>query len=315
LVAAWFDCVAAWLTASMSSLSPNRLGRLTILGAALAWSTAGIGQRELEISPATQVAGRALFATVALAALVLVTERRRTVTAFRSIGRFGLLSAVLLAISSGTFFLALNYTTVANVLFMQAAAPFFAALLGWWLLGDRVVRRTWWAMALAAVGVIVMAVGSLDTGLSAVVLPLIVTGAFAGVIVITRHRRDISMMPATCTSQAMVVAVCMPFASFGAAGQSDWVILGALGFGQMAFGLALLTIGARLIPPAEVAVISLLEVVLGPTLVWLAYSERPGAATLLGGIVVTAAVLVQATAGLRRGSEPSHAVSIAGEAL
>jgi drug/metabolite transporter (DMT)-like permease len=303
------------LTASVISLSPNRLGRLTILGAALAWSTAGIGQRELDVSPATQVAGRALFATVALAALVLVTERRRTVTAFRSIGRFGLLSAVLLAISSGTFFLALNYTTVANVLFMQAAAPFFAALLGWWLLGDRVARRTWWAMALAGVGVIVMAVGSLDTGLSAVVLPLIMTGAFAGVIVITRHRRDISMMPATCASQVMVVAVCMPFASFGAASQSDWVILGALGFGQMALGLALLTIGARLIPPAEVAVISLLEVVVGPLLVWLAYSERPGAATLIGGVVVTAAVLVQATAGLRRGAETSHPASIAGEAL
>ena len=94
-----------------------------------------------------------------------LTERTRTVAAFRSIGWFGLLSAVLLAISSGTFFLALNYTTVANVLFMQAAAPFFAALLGWWLLGDRVARRTWWAMALAAVGVVVMAIGSLDAGL------------------------------------------------------------------------------------------------------------------------------------------------------
>ena len=52
--------------------------------------------------------------------------------------------------------------------------------------------------------------------------------------------------------------------------------------------------------------ISLLEVVLGPLLVWLAYSERPGTATLIGGVVVTAAVLVQATAGLARlqGPEP-----------
>ena len=229
----------------MSSRSPTRRGRLAILGAALAWSTAGIGQRELDVSPITQVAGRALFAMIALLALVLVTERTRTVAAFRSIGWFGLLSAVLLAISSGTFFLALNYTTVANVLFMQAAAPFFAALLGWWLLGDRVARRTWWAMALAAVGVAMMAIGSLDAGWSAVVLPLVVTGAFAGVIVITRHRRDISMMPATCTSQVIVVVVCAPFASFASAGASDWVILGALGVGQMAFGLALLTIGAR----------------------------------------------------------------------
>ena len=62
----------------------------------------------------------------------------------------------------------------------------------------------------------------------------------------------------------------------------------------MALGLALLTVGARLIPPAEVAVISLLEVVLVPLWVWLAYDERPATATLAGGVVVVAAVIVQA---------------------
>ena len=123
----------------MPTSTQARRGRLAILVAALAWSTAGIGQRELDVSPMTQVAGRALFAMVGLLALVALTERRGTVAAFRSIGRWGLLSAVLLAISSGAFFLALNYTSVANVLFMQAAAPFFAALLGWWLLGDRIL--------------------------------------------------------------------------------------------------------------------------------------------------------------------------------
>jgi drug/metabolite transporter (DMT)-like permease len=61
-----------------------------------------------------------------------------------------------------------------------------------------------------------------------------------------------------------------------------------------------------LIPPAEVAVISLLEVVLGPLLVWLAYAERPATATLIGGVIVTAAVLVQATARLRGGSGVAH---------
>jgi drug/metabolite transporter (DMT)-like permease len=62
----------------------------------------------------------------------------------------------------------------------------------------------------------------------------------------------------------------------------------------MGIGLAFLTIGARLIPPAQVAIISLLEVVLGPLWVWLAYDERPGASTLAGGAIVVAAVLVQA---------------------
>ncbi|HET6601133.1 MAG TPA: hypothetical protein VFG57_04155, partial [Gaiella sp.] len=48
-----------------------REGRLAILLAAVAWSTAGLGQRGLDASAVTQVAGRAFFAALALFALVL----------------------------------------------------------------------------------------------------------------------------------------------------------------------------------------------------------------------------------------------------
>jgi drug/metabolite transporter (DMT)-like permease len=271
-----------------------REGRLAILLAAVAWSTAGLGQRSLEATAVTQVAGRAFFAALALFALVLAMERRGTVRAFLGMGRSGLAMTVFLAISSGAFLLALNHTSVANVLFMQAAAPMMAALLGWVLISEPVDGRTWAALLLAGAGVAVMAAGSLDAGIGAVGLPLLMTASFAMVIVIARHRRDVSMMPATCASQVLVVVVCAPFVTLGSVGGGDWAILAALGVGQMGLGLAFLTIGARLIPPAQVAIISLLEVVLGPLWVWLAYDERPSAATLAGGAIVVAAVVVQA---------------------
>lgn len=279
-----------------------REGQLAILGAAVAWSTAGLAQRELDATAATQVAGRAAFAAVTLFLLVVATERRGTFRAFRRMGRSGLAMAVFIAISSGAFLLALNYTTVANVLFMQAAAPMMAALLGWLLLSEPVGGRTWVALVLAGGGVALMAAGSLDAGVTAVVLPLLMTASFAMVIVIARHRRDVSMMPATCASQPLVVLACLPFVTLGSADGSDVAILAALGIGQMGLGLALLTIGARLIPPAQVAIISLLEVVLGPLWVWLAYDEAPSAATLAGGAVVIAAVVVQAVGPVPAGS-------------
>jgi drug/metabolite transporter (DMT)-like permease len=286
-----------------------REGQVAIALAAMAWSTAGLAQRQLDATPATQVAGRAVFAAVALFALVLVTERGRTVEAFRTMGRWGLAMTVFLAISSGAFLLALNYTTVANVLFMQAAAPMMAALLAWLFLRERVDGRTWVALLLAGAGVVLMAAGSLDAGAAAILLPLLMTASFAAVIVIARHRREVSMMPATCASQVLVVIACAPFVSVASAGDGDWAVLAALGVGQMGVGLALLTVGARLIPPAQVAVISLLEIVLGPLWVWLAYDERPSAATVAGGAVVVAAVVVQALgpAATRRAVEPSPA--------
>ena len=77
-----------------------------------------------------------------------------------------------------------------------------------------------------------------------------------------------------------------------------------LGVGQMGLGLAFLTIGARLIPAAEVALITLLEVVLGPAL---GLARLLGATqhttVLVGGAIVVAAVAMQA------GSEPHDAPS------
>ena len=95
---------------------------------------------------------------------------------------------------------------------------------------------------------------------------------------ITRWRRDVSMAPATCLSQVILVVAFAPFASPGEIGGGDVGWLAALGIGQIGLGFALLTAGARLIPAAQVALITLLEVVLGPLWVWLALDERPSSA-------------------------------------
>jgi drug/metabolite transporter (DMT)-like permease len=182
---------------------------------------------------------------------------------------------------------------VANVLFMQALAPIAAAALGT-LLGEPVSRRTWIAMAVALAGVALMVGGPGGASPLGQVLTILMSLAFAGVIVITRHRRDVSMAPAMCLSQVAVFVLAAPFADFAAATTKDVTLLATLGICQIGLGFVFLTVGARLIPAGEVALITLLEIVLGPLWVWLFLSERPATATLVGGAIVLAAVLVQA---------------------
>ena len=262
--------------------------------AAVAWSTAGVLQRELSVGTATQLAGRAVFAVLALLAYVAVAERGGVVRSFRAIGRSGLGVAGLMAVSSTSFIVALNHTTVANVLFMQALAPLLAALLGLVALRESVSRRTWVAMAVAFLGVGLMVGGPGRPSLVGQVLSLLMTVSFAATLVVTRHRREVSMAPAICLSQVLVLAAAAPFAHAGEVGGKDAVLFVLLGVGQFGLGLIFLTVGARLIPAAEVALLTLLEVVLGPLWVWAARSERPSAATLAGGAVVLGAVAVQA---------------------
>src|SRR4029079_7214085 len=145
-------------TATLPLAAQHRRGRAFVALAAIAWSTAGILQRELSVGVPTQLAGRALFAVVGLLAYIALAERGALVGAFRAIGRGGLAIAALMAISSGSFIIALNHSTVANILFMQALAPVLAAVLGT-LVGESVGRRTWLAMAVALAGVGVMVGG------------------------------------------------------------------------------------------------------------------------------------------------------------
>ena len=274
----------------------RRRGQAYIALAALAWSSAGVLQRELSVGTATQVTGRAFFATLALLLFVAVFGREGIVKPFLEMGLAGVAVAVCTAAASATFIVALNHTTVANVLFMQAVAPFAAALIAWVAFRESVSRRTLVAMVTALGGVGLMVGGpGVSPGLG-IGLSVLMTLAFAVAVVITRHRREVSMGPAICLSQVLVLAVAGPFSHPGTVDLRDIVLIALLGVGQMGLGLAFFTVGARLLPATEVALITLLEVVLGPLWVWIALSERPSTATLAGGAVVMAAVILQAGA-------------------
>jgi len=277
----------------MTPVSSSSLrGRSYVALSALAWSSAGVVQRNLTVDPMTQVVGRSAFACLAIFAFVAFAERAGTQRAFRSMRRVELGFAVCTAISSAAFILALNATTVANVLVLQAAAPLLAAALGQVLLGEQVTAPVWLATLVALTGMVIM-VGGPGGGLSAgLLLAGVVAVSFATSIVLARRRRDVSMAPASCLGQLLLVVCLAPLSHPAQVGAHDLLLLGGLGIGQIGLGFVLLTLGARLIPAAEIALLSLLEVALGPLWVWLARGEIPAPATLAGGCVILSAVLL-----------------------
>jgi drug/metabolite transporter (DMT)-like permease len=275
--------------------SLRRRGQLFVALAAVAWSTAGVLQRQLSVGTSTQLAWRAVFAAIALAGFVAIRNRSRAPAAIRSIGIAGVGVAVCLAVASGSFIVALNHASVANVLFLQAGAPVAAALLAWIALGESISVRALVAMGVAMLGVVLMVGGPGSGGAVGIAASLVMTLAFAVGIVITRFRREVSMAPAVCLSQVLLVLAVGPFGQLGSATAHDLGFLALMGVGQMGLGLAFMTVGARLIPAAEAALITLLEVVLGPIWVWMALGERPALIAVVGGLVVILAVVVQTT--------------------
>jgi drug/metabolite transporter (DMT)-like permease len=98
----------------------------------------------------------------------------------------------------------------------------------------------------------------------------------------------------------------LPLANLGGPSVQDFGVLAALGTIQLGLGLFLFMRGAQKIAAAQTGLLCLLEVILGPLWVWLAFAETPGTLALLGGAIVFSALVGHAALGVRlRWARPS----------
>ena len=295
------------MTTLTAAHAARRRGQGYAFLAVVAWSTAGLFQREVSAGIVAQLGGRALIGALTLLAWLAATEDGGPWRALRRLDRPGWDVAICVTVAQLTFIVALNHTTVAEVLLFQAVSPLMAAGLAVLFLGERVQPRTWIAMAVALCGVGLMVGGGTHPTLLGDGAGAVMALCFAGMIVLTRRRHATSSAPAVCVAQflicsmALAATVYAPHAVLDGARAADagWLVL--LGVIQVGVGFGAFTVSARLLPVAELALITLIEVVLGPAWVWLSVGERPDAATVAGGAIALAAVGYQAGgAALRR---------------
>jgi drug/metabolite transporter (DMT)-like permease len=287
--------------ASARGLSLHRRGLAQVTGGVVLWSMGGLLARLAGTDSWTTLGVRSVFACLFLLAYIVLRHRCRTVEAFRSLGWPGVIVACCFVTASTAFLTALSYTTVANVLFMQAMAPFLAGLLGWLVMRERVGLHTWIAMATALAGIGVMVYGSIAEGRGfGDLLAVVMTVCTAIAIVLMRRHRQIGMTPAACLATALAVVVAFPFATPASVTALGLGILIVFGCVQMGCGLVLVMAGSRHIPAAETALITVLESILAPLWVWLALGENPGPAALVGGGIVLATLTVHTLIDFRR---------------
>lgn len=271
------------------------IGAALVLGAALAWSFGGTLARFLHIEDGwTVVFWRSLFAALFLIGFMLLRDGPRgTVQLFKGMGLAGIAVGICFATASTSFILALAYTTVANVMLIQAGVPLIAALMAWMLFREKIATHTWIAIAAVIGGVAIMVSESLGGGSSMIgdALALLIAFAFATATIITRRFAHVRMTPAVFLGTVIAGTTAASQASGFAITASELgilVVFGALNFG---LGLALFVTGARLIPSALAALLGTAETVLGPLWVALIHGEIPSTYTVVGGIIVLTALI------------------------
>lgn len=267
-----------------------------MVAAPVLWSMAGVLTRSIERAGAFEIAfWRSSFAALFVAAALAALQGAGAWRALRAAGTVGLVSGAMWAVMFTAFIVALNLTTTANVLVTNSIGAFLTALLAWLVLREPVPARTWAAIALATAGMAVMFGAGLQAGdgrhLAGMLIALSIPVAGAINIIMLRHSAArIDLMPAVLLGALFSAAVTLPWALPFTATPRDFAVLAALGVFQLGLPCMLLVLASRTLRAPEIALLGLLEVVLGPLWAWLGAGEVPAGATIAGGIVILTAV-------------------------
>ena len=220
-------------------------------------------------------------------------------------GWAGVVSGLLLAGSFVLFILAITRTTVANAVVLQSAAPLVSAVLGRVFLKETLAPATLVAILVGVAGVALMFAGALGGGdLVGNALALGVAILFGANIVVVRAARGLDLVPATVLAGLFALLATLPLANVGAPTAYDLALLALMGGLQLGLGLFLFMRGAPHLTAAQVGLLTLIEVILAPIWVWLAFGEVPAALSLAGGLVVLGALVVHSGLSLRRSKPP-----------
>ena len=274
-----------------------------VLFAGTIWSFGALIVRYMEAAQSYQwqyLFYRGMTVAILLLIYLLTREGIAVVDNFKRIGLAEFIGACGLVAAFSGYILSITVTTVANTLFMLAAAPFIAAFLGIVLLQEKVRYITWVAMFIAFFGILVMVLEGLETGnLIGSLLALVSALGFAVFSVSLRFHREapkfttVALAGVLC---ALVASLIIIFDNDSLAMPLRNVYLSIMHGIIVGSGLILYSLGSKLLPAAQLTWLSMVEVVGGVLWVYIpifGIHEVPSVLTVTGGAIVLGAIVLE----------------------
>ena len=280
----------------MSKRIKYKTGVILVLVAGLFWSLFGVIIRQVQTANTWQILFyrcTSLFFLITLILLIRYKSEFRNVI-FRSLrsdilGGIGLLFALV-----GSVISILN-TTVANTLFLLAITPLFSAFLARLFLHEKIKSHTWIAISVAILGSMIIVFDEVNLQKSLACFFAIISAlGFSYFTIMLRAGQQKDLLPSVWFGSAFTVIisalVCVFFGYRIVISFWDMGVSVMLGIFQIGIGLVCYTIGAVVVPAAQLGLLVMTDVILGPFWVWIFLGEGFSASTLAGGLLVLSAV-------------------------
>ena len=283
-----------------STRHPKAFGLIvTFLGVAFFFPDALV-VRLIEADTMTIAVWRGLAGAATTLAFVALFNRSAW-TGFAALLTPAALAMIALQGTGSIFFLAsLQHTSVANSLLILATAPFLAAIFSRVFLHETIDRATALAIVTVFAGVLIIAAGSMGGGtLLGDLFSFLNAMTIAGYYVVLRKAKTENLIIPIACGYLFTSLIAWPIAPMTPFTPEQWGLVALSGGVILAGGVGLLQLGPRYLPAPEVSMITMLEIVIGPLLVWWVLGENPGQSTLIGGAVILVAILAHAVWQLR----------------
>ncbi|MBC3920090.1 DMT family transporter [Undibacterium sp. CY18W] len=290
----------------MQNKMTHRKAVMLMICAATLWSIAGVFTRHLEVARNFEVTfWRSFFAAVFIAGVMLRQYKWAFIPRLKLLGKIGFLSGCMWATMYSCFMIALTMTTVANTSIMESLTPLFTAFLAWMILRQHIPARTWWAIAAAGLGMCWMFAGSLtevdSRGLTGMLIALGIPFASSiNVIILKKGGHAVDLVPAVFVGGSLSALIMLPLAWPFQTSLHDIAILAILGFFQLGLPCMLMVKASNSLSAPEIALLSLLEVLLAPIWAWLGAGEVPAQSSIIGGAIVLTALVFNELADMRK---------------
>ena len=284
----------------MSDLKNEKLAIPLVIIAGLIWSFGPLVVRNIdnaETVPWQYLFSRGMVIFLLLNVYLLLEEGMDFYKNYLKIGMSGIIGGIGLGCAMITFIWSITNTTAAITLLCLASMPFITALLGFLFLKEKISISVWIAIFVASTGVAIIAIGSSSLGsINGLIFGLASALGFSVFSVSLRWRKETPKF----TTVAIAGLFCCLFSiavilqkdlNFLSSGKNESLF--ALHGTFVCLGLILYSIGSKVIPAAELTLLSLTEVIGGIFWVWipiLGINEIPSNNTIIGGFLIFMAI-------------------------
>ncbi len=272
-----------------------------ILLAGILWSFGPYVVRHIdqpETVPWQYLFTRGIVIFILLNTFLFFEEGTEFLKNYLKIGLAGIIGGIGLGTAMITFIWSITNTTAAVTLLCLAAMPFITALLGFLFLKEEVSFNVWVAIAIAAIGIIIMAFETTAKNtIEGLLFGLASALGFSIFSVSLRWKKDtpkfttVAIAGIFCAIVSFIMIIILDQQIFSTSkNQALFSLHGTF----VCLGLILYSMGSKIIPAAELTLLSLTEVIGGIFWVWmpiLGINEIPSNNTIIGGFFIFMSII------------------------